>query len=180
MIIKIIIEIILCIILLGISATFWDCIKSIKFMANFFRDYEELKRVYQYYKEKIIKGSTEIKPLPISENPNIGFEYNVVLLIQSSITTLDKTRNMLLVFIVGIFIGSYFLGNVFLFINIGMFIIMAFRGISASAKNNIVSDIYAIMLNVYKWNMTDPSECEKSCNTNWKLKNIYRVITEEN
>jgi len=88
---------------------------------------------------------------------------------------------MLLVAIIGIFIGSYFLRNIFLLINVVLFFIMFFPSISASAQNNIFSDIHTIMLNVYKWNKVNHAECERFCNTEQPriLKNIYKVVTEE-
>lgn len=175
MTIKIIIEIILGFILLVVSSGFWNCVKSPKFLAKTLGDYDELKKFFHHLGKEKIKQESEVV------DPKVGFSANIVLWIKASISALDKTRNMLLVAIIGIFIGSYFLGNIFLLINVVLFFIMFFPGISASAQNNIFSDIHTIMLNVYKWNKVNHAECEHFCNTEQPriLKNIYKVVTEE-
>ncbi|MCX5749035.1 MAG: hypothetical protein NTZ10_02145 [Candidatus Saganbacteria bacterium] len=175
MIIKVIVEIILGFILLGVSSAFWNCVKSPKFLANVLGDYDELKRFFHHLGKENIKHESEVV------DPKIGFSANIVLWIKASLSALDKTRNMLLVVIIGIFIGSYFLGNIFLLINAVLFFIMAFPSISAAAKNNIITDIHTIMLNVYKWNKVNHAECERFCNLEQPriMKNIYRVVTEE-
>ena len=175
MIIKIIIEIVLGFILMGIGSAFWNCVKSPKFLAKILGDYDELKKFFHHLGKEKIKQESEFV------DPEIGYSANIALWIKASISALDKTRNMLLVVIIAILIGSYFLGNVFLFINIALFIFVAFPNISASAKNNIFYDIHTVMLNVYKWNKVDHNECEHFCNVEQPrtLKNIYRVVTEE-
>lgn len=178
MTIKIIIEIILGFILLVVSSSFWNCVKSPKFLAKTLGDYDELKKFFHHLgKEKIEQESEKVNPI----NDKSGFSANIILWLKSSISALDKTRNMLLVVTIGIFIGSYFLGNIFLLINVVLFFIMVFPSISADAKNNIITDIHTIMLNVYKWNKVNQAECEHFCNTERPriLKNIYRVVTEE-
>ncbi len=175
MVIKIIIEIILGFILLIVSSGFWNCVKSPKFLAKLLGDYDELKKFFHHLGKEKIKQKSEIV------DPKIVFSVNIALWIKASVSALDKTRNMSLVVIVGIFIGSYFIGNIFLLINIVLFFIMAFSNISASAQNNIFSDIHTIMLNVYKWDKVNRAECEHFCNTEQPriFKNIYKVVTEE-
>ncbi len=177
-IIKIIIEIILGFILLLVSYSFWNCIKSPKFLAKTLGDYDELKKFFYHLgKEKIEQESEKINPI----DNKFGFPANIALWIKASISAFDKTRNVLLIVVIGIFIGSYFLGYIFLLINAALFFMMAFPSISASAKNNVITDIHTIMLNIYKWNKINRVECEHFCNTEQPkiLKNIYKVITEE-
>ena len=178
MIISIVIEVILGFVLLGVSSAFWNCVNSPKFLAKTLGDYDELKKFYDHLGvDKIRQEGEKVNPI----NEKLGFSTNIILWMKASISALDNTRNMLVLVIVGILIGSYFLGNVFLFINIVLFIIMAFPNIAASAQNNIFSDIHTIMLNVYKWNKVNHSECERFCNVEQPriLKNIYKVVTKE-
>lgn len=175
MVIKIIIEIILGFILLCISSGFWNCVKSPKLLAKTLGNYDELKRVFHHLGKETLKQESEVV------DATIGFSANIALWINASVSALDKTRNMSLLVIIGIFVGSYFIGNMFLLINVALFVIMAFPSISASAQNSIFSDIHTIMLNVYKWNNVNRAECEHFCNTEQPrlLKNIYKVVTEE-
>ena len=172
MIIKIIIEIVLGVILLVISSGFWNCVKSPKFLAKTLSNYEELKKFFDnFVKDKIEQESDVV-------DPKIGFSSNIILWMKASMAALDRTRNIMLFFIIVILIGSYFLGIVFLLINIALFFLMAFPSIAASAQNNILSDIHTIMLNVYKWNKVNHGECEHFCNIEQPriLKNIYKII----
>lgn len=175
MAIKIVSEVVLGLVLLAISSSFWNCVKSPKFLMTTLGDYQELKKFFHHLsKERIVQESEKV-------DPQIGYSANIALCIKSSVSALDQTRNMLLLVIIGIFVGSYFLGTKFLFINFGLFVVAAFPRISAPAQNNIFSDIHTIMLNVYKWNKVDHSECEHFCNIERPryLRSVYRVITEE-
>ena len=175
MVIKIIIEIILGFILLMVGPCFWDCVKSPKFLAKTLGDYDALRKFFHHL------GKEKIKELSENIDTKIGFSMDIALWIKASVSTLAKTRNKLLAVIIGIFIGSYFLGNIFLLINIVLFFTMVFLSISKPAKNNIFFDIYTIMLNVDKWNKVNRAECEHFCNVEQPriLKNIYKIVTEE-
>lgn len=175
MLIKITAEIILGFILLVASSGFWNCVKSPRFLGKTLGDYGELRKFYHFLGRDRIKQESGVV------DPHFGFSVNIIIWIKASMSALDKMRNMLLIIIIGICIGSYFLGNIFLSINIVLFFGMAFSGISDSAQNNVFADIHTIMLNVHKWNEVNQAECEHFCNTERPkiLKNIYRVVTEE-
>lgn len=185
MAVKIIIEIILGLILAGVSSAFWNCVKSPKILGKLLGDYNELKKFYHHLgKEKIEQGGKNFpdenaKPA----NNSLWFQTIIVSWIKASVSALDKTRNMLLVVILGILIGSYFLGYIFLFINLALFFITMFPKdkIYSSALANLFQDIHVLMTNVYKWNKVDHLECERFCNMEQPriLKNVYRVVTEE-
>jgi len=178
---KIIVEIILGFISLTMSYAFWNCAKSPRFCAKVMNDYEELKKIYNHVGTEKFKSEGE-KIKPIIGNSSIGYSGNIAMLLEAGLQALDKTRNMLLVVIILLFIGSYyFLGGIFLTIEIILFIIVAFPEISASAKNNVATDIQGVMLNIYKWDQVNPEECKQFFNQEQKkyLENIYRVVVEK-
>ena len=178
MAIKIIIEIILGLILAGVGSTFWNCVKSPKILGKLLDDYDELKRFYNNFLRKK-QNWQEIE----KDEPKIGYYEEITCWMKASLFALDKARNMMLVVIIGIFIASYFLGSIFLFINIVLFAILLFPldRIHSSALANLFQDIHKIMFNVYKWNHVHHAECQHFCNIEQPriFKNIYRVVTEE-
>ena len=175
MIFKVISEIIISYALLTLSSGFWNCIKSPKYLAITLGDYEFLKKMYHTLGKETIKQESD------KLNPKVGYSLNIVFWIKASISALDQTRNTLLILIIGILIGSGYLGMIFFFINVSLFFLMCFRPIISSAKTNILSDVRMIMLNVYKWNESDHNECKIFCNEEQPrmLKNIYKIISEE-
>lgn len=178
---KIIIEIILGFVSLIMSYAFWNCVKSPKFFIRVANDFEELKKIYDHFGADQIRSESE-KVRPMIGDSSMGYSGNIAIWLQASLKALDKTRNMLLVITALLFVGSfYFLGGVFLTIEIILFIMMAFPEISPSAKNNMVSDIQTIMLNVHKWNRVNPEECKQFCANERRLylSNIYRVVVEK-
>jgi len=175
MTINIIIEIVLAFILLLVAPPFWDCIKSKQFFRTALSSYEVLKKYYNFIGKEKIKEESKVV------DPKVGFPANILFIMQVSDSSLDKTRNLLLMGVLVILIASYFFGFTFLIINVAIFFGMSLKKISAAAINNIYSDVHSLILNVYKWNQVDNIECKHFCTieTPRVLENIYRLITEE-
>lgn len=61
-------------------------------------------------------------------------------------------------------------------VNIGLFLLPVLREIPASAKNNNITHVHTVILNVYKWNKTDPVGCLEHCRKDSDLKQIHSMI----
>ena len=174
-IIKIITEFVLGMILLALGAGFWACVKSPSFIADILSNRKAIERyINKIGIIKIIEDSKEIKPIVDS------YSYNMIMLLKEGIGSLDQARNMNLIIGLIIIGGSYFLGLTFLLINIVIFLLTAGFPLPASAQNNAFSDVYSLILNVYKWNNDSPEECKNFClNEQYRLlKNIYIVVLD--
>jgi hypothetical protein len=161
--------------LITLSSGLWNCIKSKAFFRTILLDYDELKKFYKFLgKQKLEEESKKL-------NPKLGYAVNMELWIKSSTGALDQTRNGLFVIILCIIIGSYFLGHIFCLINIVLFVAMSFFPIVPSAKDNIISDVHVLMLNVYKWHKENLEECAKYCMVEQPeiFHKIYKVIIDE-
>src|SRR3990172_3656554 len=175
MVLKIIIEVVLGIILISLSSSFWACIKSQKYLGKALSDYNELKKYFNFIgSEKIYQESQNVQPILGS------YSNNMATWMKASFSALDKTRNMMLFFSIIVILASYFLGIEFLLINIVVFFLLSFSPLPASAKNNMISDVHTMFLNIYKWNSVEPVECKRFCTSEQSriFKNVYNIILE--
>jgi hypothetical protein len=175
LILKIIVEIVVALVLIALGTSFWSCVKSPRFMARTLADYDGLKTIFSFLDAEKIREETQ------NMEPVFGsYSNNIAMWLKSSISALDKTRNILLFFIVVIVAATYFLGTTFIIINIAIFLLLALAPIATSAQNNILSDVHTVLKNVYKWNAEDPVACKNFCTTEQPriLGNIYRLASE--
>src|ERR1035437_9411397 len=120
MILKLIIEIILGIVLLTPSTSFWACVKSPNFLGRILADYDELKRFFDFLGvDKIHQESQHIQPIRGS------YSANIATWMKASFTALDKARNMTLFFSVVIILIGLLLGIEFVLINTAIFFLAA-------------------------------------------------------
>jgi hypothetical protein len=161
-------------ILLGISYAFWNCAKSPRALGKLLGDYNRLKAIYLACRTDVERDSQTVDPL-------VGYPKDIMIIFKASVTALERTRNMVLVPTIGLLIGSYFLGSIFLLVNIGIFFVMAFPGLSGSSVKNLLSDVYAIMLRVHKWRRVNDAACEDFCVREQPriLQAIYRVLQDD-
>lgn len=177
MIITIVIEVVLAILLLTASASFWACIKSPKFLGHVLSEYGELKKFLNFLdKDTIHRESQDIQPVLGS------YSNNIATWMKASFYALDKARNMTALVSAAIIIVSYFLGLEFLLINVALFFLVSLAPIPASAQKNMFSDLHIMIVTIYKWNSVDPEQCRQFCTTEQPrmLKNIYCLVTELN
>jgi hypothetical protein len=181
MVIRVAIEIVLVVLLFLIGVGFWNCAKSPRFLLRLLSDYDVLRRFYLNMKrEQFERTVVPFPPAAESATPEVAFPVTIASYIRASLIALSRTRNMLSVPIVGILVGSHFLGSPFLLINLAVFLLLALPPLSDAAQNNAFSDIATLALYVYKWNQIDEEECRWFCNERWPrfLKTLHRVLTE--
>ncbi|MDD5361015.1 MAG: hypothetical protein PHN88_02715 [Ignavibacteria bacterium] len=169
---KIIIEIVLVLSVVGTGINFWLCQKSPKFLGDTLLNYIQIKTLYTLAKDNISSSNME--------SPPYGYELNIITWIRASVKTLDKVRNWLFVIIIIFGVISFLLGIVYWLIVCFAFFLSSFVKVSGSSARNIYDDILTIMNNVYHWNKENPEECKEHCMEKEPrmLKNIYMVITE--
>jgi hypothetical protein len=175
MILRIIIEVILGVILIGLAYSFWDCVKSPKFLDQLLANKNELKRIFDFIGiDDIYKESQNIQPVLGS------FSNDMAIWMKASFKALDRVKYMTLLSSSVIILGSYFLSTSYILINIFLFLLLSLFPLTTSAKNNVVTDVHNLFLNVFKWNYSDPVECQTFCNEEQPrlFKNIYSIITE--
>jgi hypothetical protein len=174
MTLKIILELALGIVLLVMGAGFWAIIKSPYHMKSLLLDRNELRTFIDYL------GSSKLIQEALSVEPVFGsYLQNITLFEKTHIISLAKTRNLLIALLILIVIVSYFMGIRYAVINLLIFCLPAIFPIPASAKNNNVTHLHTVIINLYKWHITDSAACEKYCTQeNPSLQILYHLVTE--
>jgi hypothetical protein len=172
--VKLLVEIVIGFLLFVLSANFWSCVKSPSWRTHFLNDYESLREFYlQIGSERLREEGSKIEPLLGDYGSNIG------LLLRSSSTALAQVRNVLFLIIGVAIVGSYYLSVRYSIVNLVLFGLMGLPSVSTPAKNNMLTDVWGIILNIYKWNSVDPDGCGRYCsNGTSRLETLYRVVNE--
>jgi hypothetical protein len=174
---KIIIEVILATLSLGMGNSFWSCVKSPKFLGKTLSNQEEIKKYISFIgKDKLMEDSPKFEKKP----DGLEFEHLILITITSSIKATDKGRNLSGFILFVISCCSYFLSETFVLINLALFLLMWFVEISASAKNNVFQDISNIIRYIYSWNQFEPKKCKNFCLTEKpRFALIYKTLIHE-
>jgi len=138
--------------LLSFSAVgFWQTIKGRRYRKRITRDQEFL--------DSFIKTLNSEKPFSerTSEMEPIrgDWAWNMLLATRSDLGALSTLRNAYLVVCVAILIGSFFLGLVYLGINIAVFLFLAMPGVSGPAQNDALKQVLSIAQIMYRWKRDD-------------------------
>ena len=104
---------------------------------------------------------------------------NIMNEIQSSKVALDKARNMLLIGLIIILAVSYYIGNIYIIINLMLFIIIALiTPLGESAIKNAYLDVRSISWNLYHFYREQPKECEAFIKEAYSLEKVFKAIKE--
>lgn len=174
MTLKIIFEVVLVIVLMLMGVGFWAIIKSSSHMKHLLTDANELKNFIDYIgSSKLIQEAQSVEPVFGS------YLQNIALFEKSNIASLAKTRNLLIALFIPIVIVSYFMGPHYFVVNLLLFCLPAIFPIPASAKDNNVTHLHTVILNLYKWNVTDSAACFNYCTQeNPSFQTLYKLVTE--
>ncbi len=171
---KVILEILLGIILLVIGSSVWAIIKSPRDFRRTLRDPNRLSNFFESYDQtKFLEEAEKIKPISGS------YIQNIALFGRAHFGALSQTRNLLLLLAIAVIGGSYFLGLIYLVINLALFLLPAGFDIPASAKNYNLTHVYTVAVNLAKWNIEDRTNCADYCtHAEPILAQVYRLIDE--
>jgi hypothetical protein len=168
---KILIEICFASPLLFLAAGFWATAKSHAHLKRILGDPIELWRFCQFVGlEKLHQEAAKIEPVAGSYAANIE-TWN-----HAHMVSLARTRNITGLGAIVLLFTSSLLGPGYLLVSIVVFLFPAVFD-SASARNNNVTHVHTIMLNVIKWNEIDSSGCLEYCrNSSPCLELLYEAI----
>lgn len=173
---KFLVEIVLGILMLMCSFSFWSIIKLPAHLSSVLADPSELKRILG------IIGSDRLKKEAESIEPVYGsYLKNMMIDKLSLFGALRMTKNLTLLGAAILIALSYFLGIIFVIINFLLFLLPSLLGPQPIAKQHNYNHLYTVILNVYKWNKVDPNGCLAYCNKeDLSLKQVYLTISELN
>ena len=169
---KIVLEILLAIILIALGSGFWAILKSRSHLRIALGDEGELKHLINFLTPaKVIEEGNEIKPMFES------YLQNILFFEKMHFAALSKTRNLTVIAALILIALSYLLGIPYLIASLVAFVFPALSPIPASAKNNNLTHIHTVILNIYKWNKIDEAGCFAYCDQEISgLRVVYRVV----
>lgn len=175
MILKVVIEVVVGILLINLSWSFWQCVHSPKFLGDTLSNYNQMRRIFDSLGIENIRAESE------KLQPVLGSYYvNMATWMKASLAVLDKARNTTLLVAVVIIFLSYLLGVVSALVNVGIFFLASQLPMSDAAKRNMMTDIRKVIVNVYKWNSVAPDECKHFCTAEQPrmFKNLHTLVLE--
>lgn len=170
---KYIIEGVLVLATMSFGYGFWSVLKSPTHLTRVLQDSTELKRFIDFIgPDKLVSKTQSLEPILDS------FAKNIETWEKAHIISLRSGRNLSLLLSIGIFIGSYFMGWSYLTINFILFLSLSVVPIATSAKNNNMSHIHTIMLNLYKWHKENPENCLEYCTKQRpEFEQLYKIVS---
>ena len=166
-------EILLATLALFLGTSFWAVAKSPAHLRGVLGDIGELTRFVDFLgRDNLIKEAESVKPVFGS------YLKNIQLFEKAHLIALNKTRNILSVLTILLIGASYFVGLTYMIINIAFFLLPVVREIPASAKDNNITHVHTVILNVYEWNKTDPGGCLAHCINDSGLKQIHCLVNK--
>lgn len=171
MIIKIFIEIVIFILLLIVSRSFWFNRKSINYFKWVLSDYNVVNNFFIAQKEDLGKLK-ELKQF--DDYGDATFFY----LFPAGLTNYLKMEFLYLGLSALLIFGSHFLGSVFFIINVLLFFSSSLFVPTFLMRLVVAGTLSHIFSNALKWYLVNPKDCEEYCTKEIPkhLLNIYLVI----
>lgn len=159
--------------LLVLGAGFWAVVKSPRFFEGLLADSSELRAFTDFLgTNRIVEEARDVEPVFGSYGANIDFFTKVHL------ESLRRTRAMVLALAVPMILGSYLLGAWYMMTNAVVFLLPGVFPIPASAKNNTVTLVHTIALNIHRWHEVESIACFDYCTRqNPRLAELHTLVT---
>jgi len=78
--------------------------------------------------------------------------------------------------LLGVVLGSYFLGTVYLAINVIIIFLSAIPGISEPARDNALLQVLTLAVILDKWRAENATDCEQWIEQAWSLRPLYNAV----
>jgi hypothetical protein len=170
-----IVEGILVIILIFLAVNFWSLEKVPQHLWWLLSDRNELRRIVEFLKSQgLVAEVPAIRPVFGS------FADNIHIFERAHILTFRWTSILVAGLAAAILVGTCFLGYVYLAIGVSFFVVPAAFPLYASAKNQNVTYLHTVMLNLLKWRDVEPAGVAHYCQQERpEFAALYSVLVDE-
>ena len=146
------------IVLILLAANFWSLVKVPGHLWRLLSDKYELRRIVEFLKSQgLVAEVPAIRPVFGSYADNIRvFE-------TAHIATFRRTSIMVAGLATAILIGTCFLGYGYLAVGIAFFVLPAAFPLVASARDQNVTHLHTVILNLLKWRDVEPAGVARYC-----------------
>ena len=171
MIIRIIIELFVAILLLIVGNTFWEFPKRAKFLSRAVCD-------QQFLLLFLAPGAFDSLSPAITRYAECDGRYMVSLGALAQADRVSQRRLKLIhgAVVLALLVGSYFLGPIYLAVNVAVFLLSGLGSIASPARKNALDHILALAYILHRWHLEDPAGCEQWIQETYALKPLYSVV----
>ena len=172
MLLQITIEIILAVVTFFAAYAFWEFSKRAGLLKRMIYD--------QLFLEDFISREMLISPpaaiLPFAEKNKVGYIVNVGVVLKADSNSQRLGALLFVMVLAAVLIGSYFLGIIYLCINVTLFFLAALMPVSPSTERNAMEQVATIALILYRWHLEDGVQCDQWIERAQNLKLLYNVV----
>jgi len=167
---KIVIEIVLGILVFFAGQTFWQLRKREKFVRSAIQVPEFLQTIVS--KERL----SSPPPHMLAFVQGSEYALNIKCVIDADRASQRRVAISHGFVIAAIFVGSYFMGPVYLGINVIMFFATKSIPIASSVKGNAIDHILTLGLILHRWRLVNAKECDEFVEHAQTLRPLYNAV----
>ncbi|MFH1043987.1 MAG: hypothetical protein V1796_02775 [Pseudomonadota bacterium] len=175
---NIIIEIFLAFVVSFAGRGLWQVLKRNGFVVSVMRDESILSNLIS--RSRLNSASPVItvwaQKLPSGNSGYFGYPVNIQVLIAADKGAERKMKIMSGFVLLGVVLGSYLLGTVYLAINVIIIFLSAIPGISAPTRDNALIYVMQLAVILDKWRAENATECEQWIDQAWSLRPLYNAV----
>jgi hypothetical protein len=174
MLIRIIIEIILAAAMLHPAFMFWQLRKRKRFWKQAIHDRAFCESLIS--RESLANPPSDVLSYVRSPPTEAGYMWNLKVLFDADKRALRRFSILYGALIAAILIASFFLGLVFLAINVVLFFLAVFVPIRTDACSDASENIFTIGLILHKWRLDNAAECDQFVEQAYGLRTVYEAV----
>ena len=172
MLLHIIIEIVLALVIFLAAQAIWQIRKREKFLKHVVCNPPFLESIIT--RERLANPPERISIF--AQKNEVGHILNMKCVVDADRASQRHAAMVFTVIVVVILIGSYFLGVVYLLINLVFLCLAASVPISRSAQSSALEHVFTIALILHKWRLENPSECDQWIDYAKSLRPVYDAV----
>jgi hypothetical protein len=171
---KILAELALLVITFVAGGAWWQLLKRGKLLRKIVRDEALLNRTIS--KAFLTNPPSQIQPY-LRKN-EIGYVLNIDVVLKADQSSQRIPKIAATVVTVLVFICSYFVASTFLWINVGVFLLMGLMPITDSASHNASEQVLTLAAILHKWRAEDAAECDAFVTQAHSLQRLYEAVKQ--
>jgi hypothetical protein len=172
LVVRIGIEIVFVLVLNFSAMGFWQSVATRRVFSKSLADQDFLDRVISALNDE--KPFTErARDLRMLQG---GWANNLAAVLQVQTESLSRARSLHLIIALAVLIGSYFLGIVYLCINVGIFFLLGLFGRTRSSVRIAYRDTVALAVILYRWRHENPKEHASFMESGWTLRELNGAV----
>jgi hypothetical protein len=173
MLLHIIIEVVLGVAMLFAGQTVWQLRKRDRFMRQAIQTPAFLESLIS--RDSLASPPTRVLAF-VQQQGQLGYVLNMKCLMDADKISQRRATILFALAVAAILVGSYFLGLVYLAINVALFFLTATIPIAPSAQSNAAEHIFTTGLLLHRWRLHDAKECDEFVERASSIRLLYDVV----